>query len=444
VGTNIVNSRTGATEILATRYDSDGSLDSSFGNNGVATISDPHFFGPTGEAILQPDGKIVIAGPAGPVRLNPDGNVDTSFGTQQFFSGPAAVAIQPDGKIVEVSFVSGVDPANFSIARFDSNGTLDPSFGNGGLVSTNFGGPGQATSIVLESNGKILVGGGLQNNGSTSFALARYNANGSLDTGFGMSGVVTIAIGAGGSMINGLALQADGCLIAVGSQPRAPTAIPSSADLARFLLPPSQNEQFVDQLYRDLLGRQVDPVGLTVFLNALDEGIITRMQMAQIIEASPEYRTDVVEGMYTSFLGRMADSGGLQAWVSMLNAGATIEQVKSGILGSPEYFQLKGGTNASFLQGLYHDILSRPIDATGAAAWGAELASGTGRDVVAIQILGSAEAESDLVASVYEHYLHRAPEAAGLSFWLTQLQQGLRDENLIAGVAGSAEYFSHV
>jgi uncharacterized delta-60 repeat protein len=453
LGTMIVSFPT--TDVVAVRYNTDGSPDSSFGANGLVTITSEA--GSAG-VVLQPDGKIVLSSSTNfdLVRLNPNGTLDTGFGTGGTASlsfgatvTAAALALQIDGKLVVAGTVNpGVASSDFALARFNSDGSVDTGFGNGGRVTTDFtSGIDAATSVVIEGNGKILAGGSSQHGSSTVFALARYNANGTLDAGFGTGGEVTTDIGTGGAVINGLALQADGSLVAAGSQPSTnglPFTIPATANLARYLLPPSQNERFIDQLYPDLLNRPMDPSGLSIFLNALDEGLVTRMQVAQIIEASQEYRTDLVQGMYMSFLGRSADAGGLQFWVSSLNAGATIEQIKSGILGSGEYFQRNGGTNSSFLQGVYHDVLSRPIDPSGAAAWGAELASGTSREVVAAQILASGEAESDLITSVYEHFLRRAPEPAGLSFWLNQLQQGLRDEDFIAAVAGSGEYYSRV
>ncbi len=441
-------------ETVAIRYNISGSLDSSFGANGVGAAPFTNSIGESGGAVLQPDGNIVVVGASnstwGLVRFNANGSLDTSFGTvgvTAFTGFGATVALQPDGKLIEVGRTSALS-SDFAVARYNSDGSPDVSFGTGGMVTTDFSGHTDvATSVVIEPNGKILVGGSTIQNGAAVFALAGYNANGSLDAGFGTNGELTTDFGAGEAAINGLALQPDGSLVAAGSEPhvlgQTYNAL-SYVDMARYLLPPSQNELFVDQVYRDLLNRQVDPTGLSVFLNALDEGAVTRTQVAQIIESSQEYRTDLVQGFYQSFLHRAADTGGLQAWVSALNGGATIEQVKAGFLGSQEYFQDHGGSNDSFLQAVYQDVLSRPVDPIGAAAWGAQLDAGTPRTTVAAAILASTEAENDLINAVYVKYLHRAPDPSGMAFWLTQLQQGLRDEDFVAGVVGSPEYFSRV
>ena len=192
------------------RYNSDGSLDASFGAGGEVSTS----FGPnnnTGYSVtLQADGKIVVAGAAdfskdiALVRYNVDGSLDASFGSGGTVttgvpsgSGEAAksVTIQPDGKIVIAgySFVLG-SKTDFVLVRYNSDGSLDSSFGTGGEVATDLRSRSDAANgIVLQPDGKILVVGttGDQPLGTASdqpgldFALARYNSDGSLDTSFG-------------------------------------------------------------------------------------------------------------------------------------------------------------------------------------------------------------------------------------------------------------------
>jgi len=127
--------------------------------------------------------------------------------------------------------------------------------------------------------------------------------------------------------------------------------------------------------------------------------------------------------------------------VSALDHGATMEQVEAAILGSPEYAQRAGGSDSAFLQSLYHDVLGRALDATGAAAWGTSLAQGASHAAVALQILTSSEARQDLVAQDYRAFLHRPSDPAGLAFWLGQLQTGTRDDAVTAGFLGSDEFF---
>ncbi len=188
------------------RYDDAGVLDRSFGDAGRVTAS----IGPSGSVsavAVQPDGKIVAAGgspdPADGAggrfalaRFALDGALDPGFGAggtlaTAFPQGRATargVAIQPDGKIV----AAGISNGEIALARYVSDGTLDPSFGAQGLVTTSLapGGAG-AFAVALQPDRKIVVaGGGSAADGSSAFVLARYEEDGALDAGFGEGGVV--------------------------------------------------------------------------------------------------------------------------------------------------------------------------------------------------------------------------------------------------------------
>src|SRR5581483_1283330 len=135
---------------------------------------------------------------------------------------------------------------------------------------------------------------------------------------------------------------------------------------------------FVAQLYHDLLHREPDAPGMTAWMTLMNEGQ-TRTQIVSGFEGSLEYRTNQVENLYSTLLGRPADTTGLNDFVSRLGSGATINQVESAILGSDEYFQHAGDSNSGYLKQLYHDVLGRDVDPTGAAAWGQELSDKTPR-----------------------------------------------------------------
>ncbi len=102
--------------------------------------------------------------------------------------GINSVAIQSDGKIVAAGYISG---HLFALARYNADGSLDTSFGSGGIVTTLFSAFAGANSVAIQSDGKIVVAGGASNGGASKFALARYNQNGSLDASFGKGGKVT-------------------------------------------------------------------------------------------------------------------------------------------------------------------------------------------------------------------------------------------------------------
>jgi uncharacterized delta-60 repeat protein len=151
------------------------------------------------------------------VFADPPGTLDASFGT----AGKAltnvtssddeimAVAIQSDNKIVAVGYSD--KPQQFTLARYNNNGTLDTSFGTGGIVKTAFSDRAFAYSVAIQSDGKIVVGG----DGGFVFALTRYTAAGALDTTFGTGGKVTTAIGTQSS-IQSIAIQSDGKIVAAG------------------------------------------------------------------------------------------------------------------------------------------------------------------------------------------------------------------------------------
>lgn len=218
----------GAPVALA-RYNLDGSLDTSFGVGGKVILSIPG--GIVGALALQQDGKIVGGGGIGPfptkfllVRFNSDGSLDTSFGVNGFaitgFTGNAFVRsllIQPNDKIIAVGGAfEGSTSFDFAIARFNSDGSLDTSFGSGGKIVTDLGGSDIAYGVVLQEDNKIVLGGTTVISGDEIFSLARYNADGSLDTTFGTGGKVVIPF-MDDNEARGLLIQPDGKLVLGGT-----------------------------------------------------------------------------------------------------------------------------------------------------------------------------------------------------------------------------------
>ena len=215
------------------RYNTDGSLDTSFGTGGLVTT----LIGNTAlgfATVLQENGKIVVAGSSlmggfnfAVARYNTDGSLDISFnptgglpgtrttnfgGTDQGF----AVALQKDGKIVVagISVVEeGVD-ADFALARYNTDGSLDDTFGIGGKVTTSFSGDlDGATAVTIQKDGKIVAAGVANVN---DFAVVRYNTDGSLDASFGIGGKVTTFLTGTDDAIFAIALQKDGKIVATG------------------------------------------------------------------------------------------------------------------------------------------------------------------------------------------------------------------------------------
>lgn len=219
-------------EFALARYNTDGSLDPTFGSAGrvstaignVAMIFD---------MVIQPDGRIVVTGLVanhafGLARYNTDGSLDTSFGLggqviTEFLGGPdlaQGVALQSDGKIVVAGSVfdpHGVSGELFGVARYNGDGSLDPTFGSGGKVTTAIDAFAEANDVVVQPNGKIVAAGiCLTTSAGPAFAVVRYSTDGSLDPSFGSGGV---ALNHPSSMfsargIRSIALQPDGRIVA--------------------------------------------------------------------------------------------------------------------------------------------------------------------------------------------------------------------------------------
>lgn len=211
------------------RYNSDGTLDGSFGSGGKVT-TDLSGVDDLGRAVvINSDGKIIVVGESNTdfaaARYNSDGSLDSTFnGTGKvitsinLFDSAYSVALQSDGKFVAAGETGDGSNADFALIRYNTDGSLDSTFGAKGIVTTPIGGrDGFATSVVVQ-NGKVIAGGFSFNGNNDDFAVVRYNSDGSPDTTFGAGGkVITDFGGSSNDYISALAIASGGRLIAVGS-----------------------------------------------------------------------------------------------------------------------------------------------------------------------------------------------------------------------------------
>jgi uncharacterized delta-60 repeat protein len=180
-------------------------------------------------AAVQPDGKIVLVGRIGDIaagtsqavveRLNANGSVDTTFGNNGLITSAAgandadyAVAIESDGSIVTAGTYNGA----FAVERYLPGGTPDPSFATGGRVVTSLGGTSDtAYCVAVAPDGSIVAAG----SSAGSFAFVRYLSDGSLDTFFGQRGIALFGMGGNSTsnVVGGLALEPDGSIVAAGA-----------------------------------------------------------------------------------------------------------------------------------------------------------------------------------------------------------------------------------
>lgn len=224
-------------DLLISRFNADGSPDATFSGSGNVLVG----FNGTSEAghgvAVQSDGKIVAVGEAEVsgfkqfivIRYLPEGDPDLDFGGTGYVltnigtgdDRALSVALQPDGKIVVAGSSSDPDffEQKFTVVRYNTNGSLDTTFNGTGVVTTAFDvidSICEAYSVLVQPDGKIVLAGALYTS-ITQFALARYNANGSLDTTFNSTGMVTTSLGNGGYAIGRQAAhQADGKILVTG------------------------------------------------------------------------------------------------------------------------------------------------------------------------------------------------------------------------------------
>jgi uncharacterized delta-60 repeat protein len=253
------NGYSSSSGLVLARYNLNGSLDTSFGSGGeVVTTST---FIPNGEIdglAIQADGKIVVAGKEAEqpssipyfwvARYGTSGTLDSTFGSGGVATGALAggaipVVVQSDGKIVAGggTFNSSGSPIGWALERLNSDGSLDTTFGVNGVVQGPFTvSSDRICTLAIQANGK-LVGVGTHN--LAGFSLARYNSDGSLDTTFGTGGEATTTINSSGTS-QAVALQADGRIIAAGSAPSSTTNGNSTFALARYWGDPVASPSF--------------------------------------------------------------------------------------------------------------------------------------------------------------------------------------------------------
>ena len=211
------NSKGSRYQFALVRYNTDGSLDTTFNKKGIVTTTIGSFDDEAFALAIQPDGKLVAAGYSyngtqygfALVRYNTDGSLDTTFNATgivttaigSFDDEAFALAIQPDGKLVAAGYSntgSLANPVNvFALVRYNADGSLDTTFNTTGIVTTAIGAfDDEAFALAIQPDGK-LVAAGISFDDTLhqyKFALVRYNTDGSLDTTFHTTGIVTTAI----------------------------------------------------------------------------------------------------------------------------------------------------------------------------------------------------------------------------------------------------------
>ena len=225
-------------QAVIARYNTNGALDAGFGSAGIVKTPVSGSDVQANRVVIQADGKLVVSGNI-PLsdgtgrgfvfRYNTDGSLDSTFGIGGMVSVPVlfansnmsvnALLRQPDGKLVCAGAATlSNGKRGFALARLNADGSPDIGFGSGGLATTAIGNTADVVfELALQADGKLVAGGRSLNSSSVfTFAMARYLSNGALDTSMGSSGVVRTAIGSIDDEIEALVIAPDGKLIVAG------------------------------------------------------------------------------------------------------------------------------------------------------------------------------------------------------------------------------------
>jgi len=415
------------------------------------------------------------------------GRVTIDFGTGMT-STAGSVAVRSDGKIL----VAGATGGSFAVALYSSAGTLDPSFGTGGVVTTVF--PPtvtvtQGSDILLEDDGEVIVTGlgtvpgpprttrvplpisfmtrytsngtldtafgtngiivfptgfslsregFIQSDGKIVFAtqnVFRLKSDGSLDTNFGQNGFATPPFPISGHLV-GAALQPDGKIIAAGDASSGFALLrfnPDGSFDSTFGVGGKATTDFSFMIHNaaDML---VQPNGRVIVAGTSDQGVATDFALARFLPDNvglPNQR--FVEQIYWDLLRRPVDSSGLAAWTGPLDQGRSRLQIVTAIQSSPEYHTIK-------VQDLYQLVLGRTPDASGLATWVSFLnGAGTAEQLEAI-LLGSAEFfvahgsdnNAGFLPALYQLILQRPIDSSGAQTWGQALQSGALSRQAVA------------
>ena len=395
------------------RYNSNGSLDTSFGSGGKVTTEFGNSRSDQGRGIcIQPDGKIIVSGTTGLdfaiVRYNYDGTLDTEFdGDGRLVTpngGGGRVALQNDGKILLAGYDDKLD---FVLYRYNNNGSFDPTFGNNGKVKTNVDGFDFAYEVVIQQDNKILLVGDSGGYPNGNIALVRYHPNGSLDTTFSGDGKVTTDFGAWETAYS-LAIQSNGKILVAGTtndQINSNFAVvrynsDGSLDTEQTFTGSSANESFVSGPGNDTIdgglgldtaiftGTRADhtitqtATGWTVRSTADGTDTLQNVERLQFSNETLALDINGVAGqayrIYQAAFNRTPDNGGLKYWIGRMDAGTTQDRVAAEFVGSQEFQNLYGSnpSNADFLTKLYSNVLHRTPDTGGYNWWLGELDAG--------------------------------------------------------------------
>lgn len=368
--------------------------------------------------------------------------------------------------------------------RFGPQGALDPAFGHlSGSLATYLGAfDAWPSAATIDEDGRIVVAG--KRAGTDCIYedfVARFTSNGALDPSFGTAGVAVLPPGFGVERVADLASLPGGAILALahvdhlsgglatirleggGTPPSAGEpgdvdgdGIPDALEYALGHDPLlKDNDIFADarlfamQQYRDFLGREGDEAGIVHWTAQIQGGIRSRAQMVETFFNSAEFQgvSAPVVRLYYAYFRRVPDYAGVNFWIGQHRGGASLGSVSDAFAASPEFVTMYGALdNAQFVTLVYQNILGRDPDATGLAYWAGRLdSSALSRGAVMLAFSESAEYRAIIRDHVYETMMYmgmlrRGPDEAGYAHWVGYMDAGNPGIALIQGFVDSAEY----
>jgi len=215
-------------------YAQDGVLDPTFGDGGKVSTKLSNYTNYEGWRIaVQKDKKIIVSGYFSndnnkdfvTLRYNTDGGLDSTYCNDGIAitdlsssDYTSSIAFQDDGKIVVAGHIYNGSDTDIAVLRYSADGILDSTFNDSGIVITPIGGSDRANTISIQEDGKIIVAGSTYNGSDYDFAVVRYNSDGSLDYTFNIAGIVITPISNGGNdYVISMSIQEDGKIFVVGT-----------------------------------------------------------------------------------------------------------------------------------------------------------------------------------------------------------------------------------
>ncbi len=256
------------------------------------------------------------------------------------------------------------------------------------------------------------------------------NGNGKYDAGEGLSGV-TVTVAGGGSV---QAYNTGGYSIQV-----APGTYTVTASGGQLPNPITQKITVGATNYR--LNFTETATQATTQSNNLPSNLLFA---ANTVTHSAESYGNFVTNAYQTYLKRNPSSTESSYWVNQMTNGMTDEQIEASFIGSPEYIQDHGASNAAWISGMYQDLLGRSASQTEINNWLQQMANGESATQVALGFATSPERESERISNTYEVVLGRAASTTEITYWVNQFENGATNEDVAAGFLASQEFWNNM